>query len=299
MERFKGAINKLIFIKDNYPLSKSSTLSTSGSAELYAEPKNINELMDILEIAYAKNIKISILGAGTHTLITDGQAEGLVISTRSMQGLTMKGTLLECYPGEMLERIIDKAIEHQLVGLEKLAGIPGTIGGAITSNAEANGCAISDFVYYFDYITYSGRIKRQPNYNDTFSKQKLNMTEDGIIVNVALRLNPSKATAEAKIRKRMYVELMFIPPCANYLGQVFRDTKDISAAKTIKALGLDRLNGIAEFSEYQPNCIFTQAGCKASDVYNLIVKAEKLAKTELNIQLERSLTLLGQFKTGM
>ena len=295
MERFKRAINKLIFIKDNYPLSGLSTLKTKGIAELYAEPRNTNELMEIMEIAYSKGIKISILGSGTHTLISDEKESGLVISLREMKGITMKGTLLECYSGEMLDEIIDKTIEHQLIGLEKLAGIPGTIAGALSCNAEANGTAISDFVYYYDYLTFSGNFKRQRNYNDIFSKQTLNMEEPGIITNIALRLNPSKATAEAKIRKRMYVELFFIPPCFNYLGQVFKDTNGKSASKIIKELGLDKEKGVAEFSDYQPNCIFTTKGYTSKDVYSLIEKAERKAKEELGIKLERSISLLGSF----
>ena len=295
MERNKNARNKLVSIKRYFSLSGSSSLASKGVASLYAEPSNINELMDVMEIAYAKNIRISILGSGTHTLISDKQIDGIVISTRSMKGLTMKGTMLECYPGEMLESIIDKAIEHQLIGIEKLAGIPGTIAGALMCNAEANGCEISDYVYYFDYITFSGHVRRQRVYNDTFSKQKLNMEEDGIISNVALRLNPSKATAEAKIRKRMYVELMFIPPCANYVGQVFKDTKSESAGRIIRKLGLCNRKGVAEFSEYQPNCIFTSPGYQTKDIFNLITKAEDAAKKELGITLERSLALLGVF----
>lgn len=295
MERFKGAINKFILLRDHYSLSASTSLSSRGVAEFYAEPRNINELMEVMEIAYKKNMNISVLGSGTHTLIADSIEEGLIISTRSLKGITMKGTLLECFPGELLEEVIDKSIEHQLIGLEKLAGIPGTIGGALQCNAEANGISISDFVYYFDFITYSGEIIRVPNYSDTLSKQRLNLEKDGVIVNVALRLNPSKATAEAKIRKRMYVELMFIPPCSHYVGQVFKDTKDKSAGRIIKELSLDKEIGVAEFSGYNPNCIFIYPGCTASDIYNLILKAEKKAKAEMGIVLERSISLLGKF----
>ncbi len=295
MNGFASTLNRLVFMKNNYSLKSSSPMAFDGKAEFYSEPNNINELMDVLESAYKMDIPVSCIGSGTNTLISDRLIEGLVISTKRLRGVTMKGALLECLPGEMLTEVIDKSIEHQLIGMEKLAGIPGTIAGAMNVNAEANGISLSDFVYYFDFVTYNGTLKRVANYSDTFSSQTLNMPEDGIITNIALRLNPSKATAEARIRKEMYVELLFIPPCSHFIGQVFKDTKDKKAADIIKELRLDRIKGYAEYSSYQPNCIFSYPGCKANDVYELIKRAERDAKKELGIRLERSISLLGKF----
>lgn len=267
----------------------------AGIAEFYSEPRNINELMEVLEGAYKLNVPVSILGAGTHTLISDSFIEGVVISTKLLKGITMKGTLLECLPGEMFESVIDKAIEHQLIGMEKLAGIAGTIAGALFSNRGANGTSISDFVYYFDMITFSGKIIRVQNYYDTFSPQSLNLPESGVITNIALRLKASKATAEAKIRKGMYIEFMFIPPATRYISQIFKDRKDMSASRIIKTLGMDKLTGKAEFSSYQGNSIFAYPDCTANDVYALIKLTEKRAKREMKIDLERSVSLLGDF----
>lgn len=295
MERRESAISRVAYIKTGYPLIESSSLKTKGKAGFYVEPRNINELMEAMELAYSRKIQLYIIGSGTHTLISDNLDNAMVISTRSMRGIMMKGTLLECYPGEMLDSIIDKAIEHQLIGLEKLAGIPGTIGGAMICNAESEGLRISDLAYYFDYLTLNGNLRRQRVYTDTFSRQQLDMEENGIITNIALRLNPSKATAEARIRKKLLVELEYIPPCTNYLGQVFKDTNQYKAEEIIRKIGLDKEDGIAQFSEYQPNTIVTMPGYSTKDIYNLIVKAEMLANDILGIKLERSVSLIGQF----
>lgn len=295
MERFKASIDNLSLIKRDYSLHAASAMGFGGIAEFYSEPRNINELMEVLEGAYKLNIPVSVLGAGTHTLISDTFVEGIVISTKLLKGVTMKGTLLECLPGEMFESVIDKAIEHQLIGMEKLAGIPGTIAGAIMKNRSANGSSISDFVYFIDIITFSGKLIRTPIYHDTFSSQELKMPEPGIITNIALRLKASKATAEAKIRKGMYIEFMFIPPATRFLSQIFKDRKDMSASRILRTLGMDRLEGKAEFSRYQGNCIFAYPDCTANDVNSLIQLAEKKAKREMRIDLERSISYLGEF----
>ena len=89
---------------------------------------------------------------------------------------------------------------------------------------------------------------------------------------------------------------MFIPPCRRFSGEIFRDTPFMSAAEAIKKAGLTGKNGRgAEFSEYQPNSIFTYPGCSSGEVYNLIREAEVTVKEKLGIDLERSITLLGNF----
>ncbi len=280
-------------IQERYPMRNSNLFGTGGSARYYAQPNNMAELMSVLEEAYRRSLRITVIGGGTHILVPEEGIDGLVISTKAMRGLSIKGDLITAAPGEMLDSIINIAIDHNLVGMEELGGIPGTIAGAMTCNASANGKSLSDVFFYADYITPGGQMHRRPYYSDVFSKQDSAFNETEIITSVALRLFPSKATAEARMKKEAFVELFFIPPCARLSGQIFKDPEGYDAASLIRESGLAGPNGTrAEFSLYQSNCIFTYPNATSGEIRHLIDTAIITVKKKLGILLEPSITLL-------
>ena len=286
-----------IALAENFSIREISLFRAGGIAELYAEPRTTEELLSIMELASEKGLNIEVIGAGSHILAPESGIPGLLVSTRSMKGITIRGDLLTAGPGEMLDGIINIAIDHKLIGLEELGGIPGTIAGALSINASANGRSISDAFFYADYVTPDGRIHRRTFYPDTFSLQDSAFSPDEIIVNVALRLKHSKATAEARLRKEKFVELMFIPPCRRCAGEVFRDLPDRKAADLIRQAGFIRDKDIrAEFSDYQSNCIFTYDGCTSDEIFTLILRTAEKVHKETGVLLEPSITLLGSFK---
>ncbi len=286
-----------LVLTENMDMSRHTSFSTGGRAEYYAEPRNIQDAVHAVEIAYRKGLPITVIGSGTHILVADDGIPGLVISTAGMKGMSIKGDLIITAPGETLDNIINVAIEHNLIGLEEIAGIPGTIAGAVSVNATANERSISDVFFYADYITANGEIHRRPSFHDYFRKQKSSFHSDEVIISIALRLTPSRQTAEARVRKEKFVEKMYIPPCRRFSGEIFRDTSVISACDAILESGLTGKNGSrAEFSEYQPNSILTYPGCTSEEIYRLITRAEKTVEEKLGLRLERSITLLGNFR---
>ncbi len=274
-------------------MKRLNSFSAGGSARYYAQPRSIAELMSVLEFAYRKGIAVEIIGGGTHILVPDEGIDALVISTKDMRGMTIRGDLITASPGEMLDNIINIAIEHNLIGMEELGGIPGTVAGAMTINASANGKSLSDVFFYGDYLTIDGKIHRRPYYSDSFRKQGSAFGSTEIIIGVALRLQPSKATAEARLRKEKYVEKFFIPPCPRYSGQIFKDPEGMSAAELISKCDLTGENGSkAEFSEYDSNCIFTYPGCTADEIKSLILHTRDSVLEKTGIRLELSLDIL-------
>ncbi|MBO8469412.1 MAG: FAD-binding protein, partial [Spirochaetes bacterium] len=262
-----------IVIAESVSMKNHSSFYTGGNAEYYAEPRSIEECLNVLEIAYKKNLNVTVIGSGTHILVSEKGIPGLVICTSSIKGITIKGNLVEAAPGEPLDNIINQAIDHNLIGLEELGGIPGTIGGAVSVNASSNGRSISDVFFYADYLSFDGRYFRRPFYHDYFRKQQSSFGIDGIIVSIALQLNPSRASAEARRRKEKYVELMFIPPCRRFSGEIFKDPEGMSAESVIRRLDI-KGRGKASFSDYQPNSIFTLPGCTSAEIHDLITEAE-------------------------
>ena len=286
-----------IIVTQSVSMRGLSSFHTGGKAEYYAEPRDSEEMMSVLELAYKRSLPVTVIGGGTHILVSEEGVPGIVISTRGLRGISIKGDLLLASPGEMLDHIINIAIEHSLIGMEEIAGIPGTIAGAVTVNANANGRSISDLFFYADVLTPDGRMHRYPNYQDAFGSQSSVIGSGGIVMLVALNLIPSRQTAEARMRKEEYVEKMFIPPCARFSGEIFRDPDGMRAEDALRLSGMTGSHGLqAEFSEYQPNSIFTYPSCTSDEIYALIQMAETEVESRLGIRLCRSLTMLGPFR---
>ena len=277
-------------------MKKHSSFSTGGIAEYYAEPTNVYDCMSILEMAYTKNLDVHVIGAGTHILVSDEGVPGLVISTARLKGMTISGELLIAGAGETLDNVINRAIDHNLIGLEEIAGIPGSIAGAAAVNANANGRSIADVFFYSDYLNKNGEIHRRPYFHDESEAGETPL----LLIAIALRLTPSRYSAEARVRKENYVEKMYIPPSRSFSGMIFHDTEEMKASDALHIAGLTGKNGThAEFSEYQPNSILAYPGCTSEEIYQLIEHGRKSVREKLGINLSLSLTLLGNFRDNI
>lgn len=271
----------VVIARRDEDLSKRSSLGTGGKAEYFAEPRSIGELHGVLHDASDHKLAISVLGAGTRTIIPDEGVKGLVISTAALKGLREQGAVLTCSPGESLDNVINFAIDHQLQGLGSFGGYPGTVGGAVAMDAEAHGFSLRSFLLYADFLTAGGSFIRRRG-----KDFRINPKE--IVTSLTFRLKPFRYTAEARMRKERFLEEIFIPPCPRYAGNVFKNPE---APELLKAYNLTGPNGTkAEFSTYQPGYIFTYPGCTSKEVLDLIHKAE----TAIPDKLVRAVTVLGR-----
>ena len=190
-----------IKLERNKSLEGLTLFKSRGTAEYYAEPENVRGLRDALLIAKDLGLRITVIGSGTHVILPDHGIDGLLISTKNLKGITIKGSLITCMAGESLNNVINSAIEHNLMGLEEFGGIPGTIAAAMRINARAQGKHISSYHFYTDTMSYDGKIHRKPDYLDFFNSRRTILDEDEILLSTTLRLREGKRTAEARIRK--------------------------------------------------------------------------------------------------
>ena len=296
METTHGAARSPFHIDIGKSLSNASFFRTGGRAEYYAEPENSTELQGVLEEAYRRSLPVTVIADGTHVIISDYGIEGLLISTRKLRGMTIKGNLVTAYAGETLSDVINFSIDHNLTGLEKLGGIPGTIAAAARQNASFQGTFISDSYFYADYMSLDGRIHRHPDFHKLFGCDTSPFQDDEIILSVTLNLKPCKRSAECRVMKEKYVELQFVPPAQNFVGKVFKTPVGETARSVIRRAGLTGNLGFkAEFSPYDSNCIFATPGCTAKEVKELIEYVQKEAYRRTGVKLECLVSFLGRF----
>jgi len=138
-------------ILQNEPMKKHSTFKIGGPAECFVKVKTIEELKYILKIVNENKIPLHIIGNGSNILFTDEGINGIVIKLQFNE-ININGEEIEVGSGALLSKLAMTALNNSLSGLEELAGIPGTVGGAIKMNAGAYGKEMKDIVVATTYM---------------------------------------------------------------------------------------------------------------------------------------------------
>ena len=144
-------------------LSKYSWFNLGGPAELFFKPENKNQLIEFLKHIKENKLKITVIGAGSNTLIRDEGIKGVVIklgTNFSKIELINENTIQ--VGAAMLDRKISNfAKENGVGGLEFLSCIPGSIGGAVIMNSGCYGCDISKVLSSITVIDIQDCIEKQ------------------------------------------------------------------------------------------------------------------------------------------
>lgn len=260
----------------NEPLSKHTTFKIGGPAKRWVEPRDIEELRSVLN----KGLAYRIIGNGSNILVRDEGVPWAVIKLTNFKELSADNNTIKTGSGVSLNELIRFSIEKGLSGLEFLAGIPGTVGGAIKTNTGAFGKEIADVLEEIDVMDRNGNIHRIPRDEIVFGYRYSNITDDTIILGGKFYLLPG-AKLE-KRRDRLPVEF----PNA---GSIFKNPDGVSAGELIDRLGLKGTTcGKAMVSNKHANIIVNLGSAKAEDVMGLInyVKNRVLDETGINLELE-------------
>jgi UDP-N-acetylmuramate dehydrogenase len=148
-----------IEIQENIALAPLTTFGIGGNAKYFVEVQNDESLREALEWAHEKSVAFMILSGGSNVLVSDEGFDGLIIHIVSST-FSFAGNELAADAGCNLLTLIYGAADRGLGGWEQLAGIPGTIGGAIRGNAGAFGSEIKDFVVKVGALhTQTGEVR--------------------------------------------------------------------------------------------------------------------------------------------
>jgi UDP-N-acetylmuramate dehydrogenase len=195
-------------VKTHEPMSKHTSLHTGGLAELYVEVEKTEDLFTAVTIAADHDVPITILGSGTSALVSDNGIAGLVIKNncRKFELLSMVGKVrnqqiavdkayVYAEAGALMNSVVRYVIEQGYGGLEYALGLPGTVGGALTTNASyppAN-FSIGDRVHKAKVLKPTGEIAEVGQEYFHFQLQKSTLIETGdIVLSVMFALTPSQ-----------------------------------------------------------------------------------------------------------
>ena len=182
-------------IQRNVGMKDHTTIGIGGPADYFYEPKSIGELVKILDLAKNNNIKTLVIGNGSNLLFSDEGFRGLIISTKGLNSVQVKGNMIIAEAGVSNRTISDLALENSLEGFEFAEGIPGSIGGGVFMNAGAYG---SEMVNVVDYVRFydGNEIKKFSNEECQFQKRtSIFEKNNGIVLEVGISLNKGDKSA--------------------------------------------------------------------------------------------------------
>jgi UDP-N-acetylmuramate dehydrogenase len=279
----------------NEMMSKHTSFCIGGPTDLYAEPNDKNDLLALISFLQEQNISFTILGNGSNVLICDDGIRGVVINLESgLNTISYENNFVNVESGVMLNRFVDFCIQRELKGVEMLAGIPGTIGGAIRMNAGAHGGEISDCIVGVEIIR-ENKFQTISKEEAEFQYRSSGLRKDDVVVRARFQLpNGSKdemlTMRKEMLKKRNATQPLDLPNS----GSVFKNPKPLFAAKLIEECGLKGTRiGNAQISEKHANFIVNLGNAKANDVLGLMKLAKKTVQEKCNVNLQSEVKLIG------
>jgi UDP-N-acetylmuramate dehydrogenase len=282
------------------PMSHHTSIGIGGKVEVFAEPEDVLSLKLVLNSALERNMKIYIMGAGTNLLVKDGAIEGLIISTKRLDRIeelreTSEGPVLFVESGTHLASLISFAADKGYSGLEPLAGIPGTIGGAVYMNAGSFGREISELILSVSVMSHKGMINRLTKDELRFTYRGSSFPDDIIILSANLQLSQDHAEVVKKrtadvLNKKKATQPLNLPSA----GCVFKNPSPAEpAGKLLDMAGCKGMKtGGAEVSKIHANYIINHGGT-SQDFLALVKMAQKKVQEKFNITLEPEIKIIG------
>jgi UDP-N-acetylmuramate dehydrogenase len=253
----------------------------------------------VLRYLNEDHIPCFVVGLGSNLLVKDEGLEGLVILLRGpLADIEQEGTddlTILAGGGLSIVDLLAYCRALGLGGLEFLAGIPGTIGGAVAMNAGAFGREIEEKIKIIDIITQQGDmvVRDRPQLN--FSYRKLEIEEGAVIIQVRLKLDrEDKGVVGKRIRDHLRRRKESQPLEYPSAGSVFKNPPHDYAGRLIEKAGLKgKMIGGAMISERHCNFIINTGGAKAKDVLALLNLAQEKVRKKTGIELQPEIKVVG------
>ena len=301
--RWRSRLNRNIlpFCSFDNPLKDLTTLGVGGPAECLARPATRHELSAVLDFSVEEGIPVWFLGGGSNVLISDEGLRGITIQTGGLNGVMWgeKGDsiLIEAEAGVTLAALLALSIERGWGGLEFIAGIPGSVGGALRGNAGVEGRALGDLVESVLLINKNGLTQWKKGGDLRFSYRFSNLLEKNkAIVACRLVLVKENTADVAQAARKYFNKRAGQPRGVKTAGCLFKNPGTEFAGKLLDDAGCKGLReGDAEVSERHANFIINKGSASSEDIIRLISICRERVYQETGILLELELCIMGEF----
>lgn len=301
------------------PLRSYTTLKAGGPAEFFAIASSSDQLSRVAAAAQTAGIKTTVIGWGSNILPADRGVPGLVILNRARRIAVARSGEVLADTGCGFQELFLKTAQASLKGLEFAVGIPGTLGGALVSNAGAYRSCVSEFLTGIEVVTRGKTEWVDPDWMQFSYRDSVLRSADApqaVVTRVRMQLpqgEPLQIYNEAREYQRQRISKQ--PPPAS-AGSFFKNVNDrdlaarleslpiplktagvVPAGYLIEASGLKgfRLGG-AMLGSRHANFILNVGNADASSIRRLSEYAKSTVFEKFGVMLEEEVLFLGAWE---
>lgn len=288
----------------NAPLAPRTYYGVGGCAELLAHPADADQLAALVAACHEAGVTMRVLGSGANLVVADAGVDGVVVTLDkpAFRNLAIDGQVVTVGAGYDLAKLVLQTAKAGLAGLESLAGIPASVGGAIRMNAGGAYGHIGQTVRRVRLMDAAGQTYDRDRDDLIFAYRRTNITAP-FILEVEFELTLDDPDALVKRVKQIFLYKKTTQPlAARSAGCAFKNPtppaeespQPPAAGELIDRAGLKgfRIGG-AEVSHRHANFIVAHDGCTATDIVKLLEHVEKTVRIQHGMQLERELVVWG------
>ncbi|HUO44742.1 MAG TPA: UDP-N-acetylmuramate dehydrogenase [Burkholderiales bacterium] len=284
-------------LREREPMARHVSWRTGGSADRAYFPADLDDLRAFIAARPAAE-PLYFVGLGSNLLVRDGGLRGTVVLTQNvLKALRREDGVIYAEAGVPSPKVARLAAAEGYAGAEFLAGIPGSVGGALAMNAGCYGGETWNIVETVTTIDRAGRLHRRSALDYEIGYRRVRLTTGGEEWFVAARFALPRGDAEKAsmmIKQLLERRIASQPLDQPNAGSVFRNPPGDHAARLIEACGLKgRVSGGAMISDKHANFIVNRGGASAADIEVLVVLAENAVRDEFGIALEREVRIVG------
>ena len=278
------------------PMARHTSWHAGGPADRFYIPDAAEDLAQLLRSLPGDETLVWV-GLGSNLLVRDGGIRGTVIMlSGALSGLELNDErVIVAGAGTACAKVARYSATHGLAGVEFLAGIPGTVGGALAMNAGAFGSETWDRVRGVEVIDRSGKRTRRDKSEFRIGYRTVVAPAEEWFLSAEFLLDPDPGRhASAKIRQWLEERARRQPTGVFSCGSVFRNPEGDHAGRLIDSCGLKGARiGRASVSGKHANFIVNEGGATAAEIEELILHVQEVVKAMTGVKLIPEVRIVG------
>jgi len=305
----------VVCVREDAPMKDHTTFKVGGPADCLLSPEGegfTSFCINVLNRCRAEKIPIFVLGGGANIVVSDKGIRGIVLDMGAWKGentqvINSEKDEILFKSGTSIDEAVNISCAAGLGGLEFLAGMPGTVGGAVWMNARCYGGEIADVLSWVEIISCAQVteskyvIERVENKDGAgFAYKKSPFQEmDCVILNASFKLEKGDKEKmlikTTEYRKDREEKGHYLFPCA---GSAFKNNRDFGkpTGQIIDELGLkNRQIGGAQIAPFHGNIIINTGNASASDIRALVDETAIKVKEKTGFTLEPEILFVGEW----
>lgn len=281
---------------ENASLKRYNTWKLSGNAEFLVHIHSIKELSSLYTYILANDVPYFIIGKGSNILVPDEGIKGIVIRLgKEFESININENFVKAGAAASFIVLCLNVAKQGLSGLEFGAGIPGSVGGAVTMNAGAHKSDVSKVLKEIKVLDETGQVRTLTNKELDFSYRKSVIQEEKwIVLEATFELTTANKEEIVKITNdNKEYRLKTQPLKEASCGSVFKNPLPEYSGNLIEKIGLKGHRiGNAQISEKHGNFIVNLGDASSNDVISLIKLAQEKVQEQYGVQLHPEVQFL-------